>query len=221
MQAGALVTSVERAFRTHARSDQAGAMEAYMKHQFPFLGLKRPERNALISDMLKHWKPEAEALMSAAEQLWGLEEREFKYVALDALIRYQKQLDASHVDRILALVLTESWWDTVDLLAGSVLSPMALRDRNIHDALFDLKDREELWLKRTSLLYMLKHGPKTDRERLEALVRAHAAESDFFLRKGIGWALRNFARVDPDWVRAVVARNALSPLSVREALKHL
>jgi len=192
-----------------------------MKHQFPFLGLKRPERDALISDVLKQWKPEAESLMLGVEQLWGLEEREFKYAALDALIRYQKRLDATHVDRILALVVTESWWDTVDLLAGSVLSPLALRDRNIHDALFALKDREALWLKRTSLLYMLKHGSMTDRERLEALVVTHANESDFFIRKGIGWALRNFARIDPEWVRSVVARNALSPLSVREALKHL
>jgi 3-methyladenine DNA glycosylase AlkD len=113
---------------------------------------------------------------------------------------------------------TKSWWDTVDVLASRVVGPVA--ERPIIESWLTSGD---LWLERTAILHQLGYGERTDADFLFRSCLTHAASTEFFLRKAIGWALRQYARVDPAAVRGFVAAHAdeLSGLSRREALKHL
>jgi 3-methyladenine DNA glycosylase AlkD len=165
-------------------------------------------------------------LLALAQALWRLPEREFRYVAIDLLAKHHKQLDVSALPCILQLVQTDSWWDTVDGLAG-VVGDMVLRakasqpdvQRHMDDALVHPK----LWVRRVAMLHQLGWRGQTDQERLFRYALALAPETDFFIRKAVGWALRDHARTQPDAVRAFLTQHAdqLSGLTRREAGKHL
>lgn len=192
-----------------------------MRHRYRFLGINRPERDELIKSLIRSWKGNAEQLIAEVDALWMLEEREFRYAAVDLLIRHHKILETSHIDSIEAWILTDSWWDTVDSIAASVLSPMALRNREAFERFYLWKDSNELWLRRCSILYMLKHGSWIDERTLFEILDAQLQESDFFIRKALGWMLRTYARTAPGRVEYYVSSRPLSPLTRREALKHI
>jgi len=121
------------------------------------------------------------------------------------------------------LITTKSWWDTVDALATRFVGDLVRRHPALVATMDDWSAEPDLWLVRTAILHQLHYGPATDTERLFAYCSRQAGHPDFFVRKAIGWALRHYARTDPDAVRQFVAAHAsrLSPLSVREATKHL
>ena len=221
--ASGYVRSLELLFRKHAKPEAAGAMEDYMKGQFPFLGLKQPERLALTRDFLKErGVPAGDELRRVAEELWELPEREFHYTAIALLEKRMKQADPSFVSLYEKLIASKSWWDTVDLLASKLAGRLFLSHPGLareHIPLWISSDN--LWLRRTALLFQLTYKEKTDAEWLFELIRTCADEKEFFIRKAIGWALREYAKSDPRAVRDFVAGTKLSPLSVREALKHI
>ena len=120
------------------------------------------------------------------------------------------------------LIVTKSWWDTVDALAAHVVGVMVARQPVLLSTMDEWVVSDELWLIRTAILHQLRYKSQTDTERLFRYCAQHAGHKDFFIRKAIGWALREYARTDPDAVRRFVkTQSALSGLSVREALKHL
>ena len=219
------LAAVEAALRAQADAQQAVPMKAYMLGQFEFLGIRAGPRR----DALKGWMKfsgTADELLALAEALWRLPEREFRYVAVDLLAKHHKRLDTSALPRILQLVQTESWWDTVDGLAG-VVGDILLRakcsqpdvQRHMDACLVHL----HLWVRRVAMLHQLGWREATDAQRLMRYALALAHEKDFFIRKAIGWALRDYARTAPEAVRAFLHAHAssLSALTVREAGKHL
>src|SRR4051812_38611595 len=110
---------LEEKFREHADSKKAEAMEAYMRNQFMFLGIRTPERNLLLREFWKqHPMPKGEELLQTAEQLWQLPEREFHYIAMILLEKYSKHAEPSHIDVLERWLTTQPWWDTVDLIAS-------------------------------------------------------------------------------------------------------
>jgi 3-methyladenine DNA glycosylase AlkD len=121
------------------------------------------------------------------------------------------------------LLTTKSWWDTVDPLATRFVGDLAAAHPRLRVDLDAWSTDDNLWLVRTALLYQLHYGPRTDTDRLFGYCSRQAGHPDFFVRKAIGWALRQYARTDPGAVRQFIAqhRDRLSPLSVREAGKHL
>jgi len=165
-------------------------------------------------------------LMDAAEALWRLPEREFRYAAIDLLAKHHKRLDASVLPRILQLVQTDAWWDTVDGLAG-VVGDVLLRAKatwpDVQTCMDDGLVHPHLWVRRVAMLHQLGWREQTDSVRLFRYALALAPESEFFIRKAIGWALRGHARQRPDDVRDFLTQHAecLSGLTRREAGKHL
>ena len=218
----------------------AAPMTAYMRDLFPFLGIKSPARRALSRRVLDGTgQPDQAELTDVALACWALPEREYQFFAVDWLRRYAKVLTVGFLPTARYLITTKSWWDTVDALASDVVGVMVKRHPELlstmdawaagsdpavgsPNASPTTADLPELWLARTAILHQLRYGVSTDRDRLFRYCASNAGHRDFFIRKAIGWALRQYARTEPDAVRAFVAAHPdLSTLSKKEALKNL
>lgn len=211
------------ALRPLADPAKAPAMRAYMKDRYPFLGVQTPQRRAAIAAILRDAKPlPVAALLDAARLLWALPEREYQYAALDLLDKYRKKLEPRDLDELLTLVRIKSWWDTVDALAV-IIGSVVRRHRSEQTVMDTCLRHEDLWTRRVAMLHQLGWRGDTDAARLFTYARTLAPETDFFIRKAIGWALRDHARHAPDAVAAFLAAEGdrLSPLTRREAGKHL
>ncbi|MCZ8512686.1 DNA alkylation repair protein [Paenibacillus filicis] len=215
------VARLESWMREHANMEQAGPMEAYMRGQFPFLGIKSPERKELTRAFIKeHGVPQGEALEMVVRALWRLPEREFQYVAMTLLEKRRKETDPSRIELLEELILAKSWWDTVDWLAShGVGAHLASFPEQIPGCVECWMASWNLWLQRTAILFQLGYKRRTDTKLLFRLISECADSKEFFIRKAIGWALREYSKTDENAVRAFVAEQPLSPLSVREALK--
>lgn len=214
--------TLRRALEAAAQPQRRAPMRAYMREQFDFLGLPTPLRRAVSRPWLRELDAaDAETCLALAQALWREPQREFHYLALDLLARHVAQLPPQSLPALLALATDQSWWDSVDPLAGTLVGGLVHRHRSLQPAMDRLSGDDNPWLRRVALLHQLNWKQDTDRERLFAYCRANAADGDFFIRKAIGWALRQYARIDGDAVRDFVERNALSALSRREALKHI
>jgi 3-methyladenine DNA glycosylase AlkD len=222
----ALLAQIEAALRPLANAQQAVHMRAYMLGKFAFLGIKAtPRRQALRSlHRLKAWS--AAELLELAEALWDLREREFQYVAVDLLAKHHRQLGPNSLPRLLQLVQRRSWWDTVDSLAG-VVGDILLRartgERDMQRHMDACLSHSNLWVRRVAMLHQLGWKAQTDEARLLRYALTLAPETDLFIRKAIGWALRDHARTAPETIRAFLSEHALhlSGLTRREAAKRL
>jgi 3-methyladenine DNA glycosylase AlkD len=219
-----LVNRLVAVYGPAADPERATAMRAYMRDQFPFLGIPTPARRVLSREVLAGLpRPTEVDLRNGALRCWALREREYQYFACDWLAGNARVATPALLPTIGTLVTTKSWWDTVDALAGRVVGTIVAR----HPAAVSTMDAwladDNMWLARTAILHQLTYAERTDVDRLFGYCLARAGHRDFFIRKAIGWALRQYARTDPAAVRSFVAKNGrvLSPLSVREATKHL
>jgi 3-methyladenine DNA glycosylase AlkD len=213
------LSALAAALDDRADPSRVPAMVAYMKGHFAFLGVASPERRAAQREALGDWRaPTVEDLAAFARACWARDEREYQYAACHTLVRHVTRLEPDALELAEELITSKSWWDTVDVLASRVVGPHAERatiERWLTSG--------NLWLERAAILHQLGHKERTDVEFLFRACLTHAASTEFFHRKAIGWALRQYARVDPDAVLAFVTDHAgeLSGLSEREALKHL
>jgi 3-methyladenine DNA glycosylase AlkD len=200
-------------------------MRAYMRDRFPFLGIQTPIRRATLRPLLKV-NFDQKRLLTAAGLLYDLPEREYRYAAIDLLVRHVGRLDMSAVAPLLALAQRDSWWDTVDGLAGivgDVLRAARRNDPGAQGAMDAALRHDCLWVRRIAMIHQLGWRLETDTSRLFGYAETLAPESDFFIRKAIGWALRDYVRWNPQAVRNFVAAmgGRLSPLSAREATRRI
>jgi 3-methyladenine DNA glycosylase AlkD len=213
------VADIQAALIPLTDAERAVGMKRYMKDQFTYLGIPSPIRRAAVNPLLKN---QAENAVPLAEALWQLPEREYHYTACDLLRRHAGHLQPRDLPRLEALVITHSWWDTVDSLAPSI-GEMVRHHPELASRMDELIMHENMWLRRVAILHQLNWKHETNRDRLFAYCLHCAPEQEFFIRKAIGWALRQYARTDPEAIRDFVNshRAELSGRSVREALKHL
>ncbi|MCX5264428.1 DNA alkylation repair protein [Streptomyces sp. NBC_00199] len=207
-----------------ADSGRAAAMRAYMKDVAPFLGLPTPDRRALSRTVLAGApRPGEDDCTAIALRCWALPQREYHYFAVDYLRRYAGRLSCAFLPTARRLVATTSWWDTVDLLAAHVVGALVAADPRLAADMDAWILDEDLWVTRTALLHQLTYKDRTDADRLFAYCLRQSGHPDFFVRKAIGWSLREYAKTDPEAVRAFLARERgrFAPLSVREALKNI
>lgn len=195
-------------------------MSKYMRYRFPFLGLPAPKQLAALRPLLRSDFDEA-CLLAAAARLWKKKEREFHHAGALLLLRNHKRMSASSLAPLRALLETNSWWDTVDTLSTRVIGPVVLRYPRLQYEMDEWSRDANFWVRRCAIIHQLSFKDRTDAERLFAYCAANARDSEFFVRKAIGWALRQYARTDARAVLEFVQDHPeLSPLSRREALKH-
>jgi 3-methyladenine DNA glycosylase AlkD len=194
-------------------------MRAYMKNRFEFLGIQTPPRRQLCKPLIRAYGGNP---ITAAAALWRLEAREYHYVACDLLRHHASELKASDLPHLEKLVQTKSWWDSVDALTPTI-GNLVSRELELVVRMDQLIEADNFWLRRVAILHQLAWKEKTDQARLFRYCLQCAGESEFFIRKAIGWALRQHARAEPDAVGAFLKKhaNTLSALSMREAGKHL
>lgn len=211
-------------FGAAADAEQAAHMAAYMKGVAPFLGIRTPLRRELSKAVTKNTpKPDETDCTALALRCWELPQREYHYFAADHLRRNVGRCSSDLLPLARHLITTVPWWDTVDTLAAHVVGPLVAADPALAAVMDEWIGDEDMWVARTALLHQLRYKSATDTERLFAYCRRQGGHPDFFVRKAIGWCLREYAKTDPGAVRAFVAAEGrrLSPLSVREALKNL
>jgi len=215
--------AVRAALKPLANARFAEGMRAYMRDRFEYLGIQTPIRRAAVTPLIRALKPaDAAELRKAADGLWKMREREYQYVAVDLLARYHAVLSLDDLPWLLDLVQEKSWWDSVDALLKTV-GPIVQRSGAKGKRAMDAAVRSQnFWVRRIAMLHQLGLRDEVDTERLFRYAELLAAEKEFFIRKAIGWALRDYAW--HDW-RAVEeflksARGRFSGLTVREASKN-
>lgn len=204
--------------------ERAASMTRYMRGKFAFLGIPSPRQRLLARVALAGLPPPDEsALREVALRCWELAEREYQYFACAYLRRHVRRCSAGFITTAKELLTTKAWWDTVDALAAHLAGTLVLRHPTLTTTIDEWVTNADVWLVRTALLHQLRYREATDTDRLFGYCAAQAAHPDFFVRKAIGWALREYAKTNPDAVRRFVRDNGarLSPLSAREALKNL
>jgi 3-methyladenine DNA glycosylase AlkD len=221
---GFLLDDLGAAFEAHRDPERARGMSAYMRGQFTYFGLPAPVQRAIARDVLaKHDAPDEPQLRRIVHDCWQRPEREWQYFACDLLARHARHLSPIFLSTAKKLIAAKSWWDTVDSLATKTVGVLV----RVHPELVREMDRwidaPNIWLARTAILHQLTYKKDTDADRLFAYCLKRAGDGEFFIRKAIGWALREYTKTDEAAVRSFLDAHdtELSGLSKREALKWL
>lgn len=216
-----LFDSLTKALYTHHYPGKATGMEAYMKHQFAFLGLQKTERLQISDPFIEMKSREKPIDWSFVQCLWDLPEREFQYTALNYLGKMQKYLQKADIPRLKSYICAKSWWNTVDSVAPHV-GTLSVRYLELKTKeLVEWTGDPDLRVRRVSIIFQLKFKYQTDTEFLSNAILANCNTKAYFLNKAIGWALREYAKSNPEWVRDFLKGHTLHPLSYREGSKHL
>ncbi len=213
-----------RQFENNRNETMALKMKRYMKNKFTYYGIQQPLRKSIWKSF-KHEYPLPSDLFSinnVVETLWNLEEREFQMVALDLLYESRKSWDEKQVFLLEKLIVSKSWWDTVDMLSSKMVGYYFQKfPKHIHSVVSNWNGNSNMWLNRSAILFQLKYKNETDFNLLKQIILNHSDSKEFFIQKAIGWSLREYAKSEPDTVLKFVQTHQLATLSKREALKHL
>ena len=225
--AAALADRFAGALQARRQPDRAPAMAAYMRNQFGFLGVAAPGQRDAYREAtagLPRTLPEG-LVVAVADDLWSRPEREHKYLACGLVNRHAASAAATAdlLPALERLLSAEPWWDTVDSLSTRAVGSVVRRHPELRRDMDRWLGGDDMWLARSAILHMNRWKADTDREWLFAACLRRASDRDFFIRKAIGWALREQTKVDAPAVQAFVAEHAdrLSGLSRREALMWL
>ena len=200
----------------------AEPMKAYMKHHFPFLGIKSPARKEAIKTYFSTYSvPEKARLLEEVWTIYIMPEREFQYAAIALLSKNQKVLTVEDLSFCAKLITEKSWWDSVDSIAPTIVGTIVLKNRDAGESIMkEWSDSDNMWLNRSAILHQLKYKKDMNEQLLLEIILKHASSKEFFIQKAIGWVLREYAKTNSTFVQHFVESNDLKPLSKREALKH-
>lgn len=208
-----------KALEAAANPEKAKGMSAYLKDQFAFLGIQKPEREALTKELLKQKKKEP-LDWEFIENCYGRLEREFHYLAVDYILQMKDKFVPDDLKRLESLITRNSWWDTVDMF-NIPIGRMYLKYPQIKETLKEWMSSGNMWLRRSSVIFQLHLKKDTDTVMLAEAIEKNSGSKEFFINKAIGWALREYSKTDAEWVRAFLSSHELAPLSVKEAGKYI
>jgi 3-methyladenine DNA glycosylase AlkD len=216
---------VQKRLRDVANPEKAAAMQSYMKTDMPFYGVQKAERTRILRQLEADHRPsdrdQHEALVLA---LWELPHREEKYLAQAVAGAFPQFIVPESFPIYDRFVVEGAWWDFVDETATHLIRHLVLEFGDGTWPLIDVwNEDEDMWRRRASIICQVGAKERTDADRLLRYCDARAHETEFFIRKAIGWALRDYAYTDPEAVAVFVTRHRdrLSGLSYREATKHI
>lgn len=207
-----------------ARADTARAldMSRYMKNQFPFFGIQAPVRDGICKPFFKEVKKEKKIDWDFVEYCWRHEKRECQYVAALYLKSMQKFLEITDFEKLKKLVIKKSWWDTVDTL-DKVIGSLVYQNETLKKEILKWSVDDNIWLRRVAIDHQLLRKEKTDTDLLEKILVNNLNHTEFFINKAIGWALRDYSKTNPQWVKDFIEKykNNMASLSIREASKYI
>jgi 3-methyladenine DNA glycosylase AlkD len=218
-----MIETLTMLFEEHRNAENAAPMKKYMKNLFPFLGIKKPQRSELerkffkISGILD--KPFDHEFV---RQLWEKAEREYQYAALTYIEKSMEKLQRTDIALMEQLLTAKSWWDTVDTLAAKPVGAIARQDPEvIEEYISKWSTAENMWLRRTAILFQLKYKGNTNEQLLYQYILQNADSKEFFIQKAIGWALREYSKTNPLSVKDFLQKHEVSRLSYREGSKYI
>ena len=206
----------------HKNEEQAQKMSKYMLNKFEYIGIKTPERRKIFKNFFKEYKNEEKIDWEFVNKCWENKYREFQYVAADYLKNMKDKLTIDDIPKFKQLILKKSWWDTIDNL-DMTIGALALKDSNVNKILLEWSLDENIWLRRIAIDHQLLRKEKTNTELLEKILKNNLGQAEFFINKAIGWALRDYSKTNPNWVKNFIEKNRekMAKLSIREASKYL
>jgi 3-methyladenine DNA glycosylase AlkD len=217
------ILPVSKAFQAIADPGKAVHMEAYMRNQFPFFGIKTPERRLICKKHMKNTPMLAEKeLFTVLKELWMMPEREYQYFGQELIGFHRKAWTKKIIRLIEYCIIHKSWWDTVDALNTEGTGPYFLKfPEEIITITGRWNNAQNIWLNRSSLLFQKSYKTKLDQQLLSRYILRLSGSGEFFIQKAIGWMLREYGKTNPSWVIEFTRKNKIAPLSKREALKNL
>ncbi len=209
------------AFTKHANPEKAAAYKAYMRNKSEFYGLTSPVRKQLVKDFTqKSGYPSYDQLEEMVHYAWDQPEREWQYTALEITGKFVKNADQSLIDLSEWMITHKSWWDSVDYVAPNIAGMLFKKFPEVKMKYIEnWMQSGNLWLQRSCLIHQLRYNATADRALLFNLCERLAGHPDFFIRKAIGWSLRQYSKTYPEAVIDFVNNHELSNLSRKEALK--
>ena len=218
-----LIQSLETAFKEKSHPENAFAMAKYMRNHFSFFGIKTEDRRLIFKTICKENLLEiSENPRAIALKLYAKPQRELHYCAIEILIKQLKgNYKKEDIQLIEKFIITNSWWDSVDTISKYILGEYLLEFPLETDNIIErFSNSENMWLNRSAILFQLGYKQKTNFDLLKSECEKHKKSNEFFIQKAIGWALREYAKTNPQAVKSFVANSNLKPLSTKEALKN-
>lgn len=215
------ISQLNALFKKHGDKVVAVGASNYMRNQFKFYGLKSDLRRELSKEYFKKTEqPTLKQLPILVKQLWKSPYRECHYYAQELVEKYKKQLGPEHLSFLEYLIMYNSWWDTVDYISPKLVAVVLKKHPELRMSYVNKWiASNNIWLMRSAILFQIKYKKETDEKLLYSIIDRCKKEQDFFIRKGIGWALREYSYVNPKSVATFVKNNKLSTLSEKEAMK--
>ena len=206
----------------HKNEEQARQMSKYMLNKFEYIGIKTPERRKIFKNFFKEYKNEEKIDWEFVNKCWENKYREFQYIAADYLKNMKDKLTRDDIPKLKQLILKKSWWDTIDNL-DMTIGALALKDSNVNKILLEWSLDENIWLRRIAIDHQLLRKDKTNTELLSKILKNNLEQTEFFINKAIGWALRDYSKTNPEWVKNFIEKNRenMAKLSIKEASKYL
>jgi 3-methyladenine DNA glycosylase AlkD len=217
------IDQLRNALKKMENKDDAAKMKQYMRGQFEYFGLCAPVMKETFKSFIQeNGLPAHNDLYSFLKEAWAMPEREMQMAGLSIADKLKKEMKLQDIEWIEYIIINKSWWDTIDHIAKNIAGYYF---NKFPEEIVPVTERwiasKNIWLMRSAILFQLGYKEKTDKELLAHIIKETKYELDFFIRKGIGWALREYAKVNPDWVWEFVHKEELSPLSYKEAIKNI
>jgi 3-methyladenine DNA glycosylase AlkD len=219
----AFLLPLQKVFEQYANKERAAGAKAYLLNQFEFYGIAMPELRKLCKAYIKE-NPltSINVIEKIVKEAWQLPQREWQYFSIELLSHYKRQWRNLTINLVEYCIMHKSWWDTVDAISDTWAGEyFKLYPEQIKNVTGKWNQSDNTWQQRSSLLFQKKYKKATDTKLLAKYIKNLASSNEFFIRKAIGWILREYAKTNPVWVKKFVESNSdLSSLSRREALKH-
>ena len=216
-----MIDKIRRLLEENSDAEQAEKMASYMQNRFAFAGIPKPKLNDLIKPYLKETSKQP-LDWNFVFELWNTDFREAQYTALEYLKKHRRQVVPADIDNLKQLILQKSWWDTVDTI-DSFVGDLVLKDGSLKETMLQWAVADNIWLHRVAIDFQQEYKLKTDEDLLERIILCNLGSDEFFINKAIGWSLRDYSKVRPEWVRDFLERygEKMASLSRKEASKYL
>lgn len=202
--------------------DKADSMAKYMRNMFQFYGIPSPKRRVSYKEFIREEKKNKTIDWDFLDKCYEDEHREFQYLVLDYLIAMDKELNFEDIPKINNYIKAKQWWDTIDFF-NKIIGNIGLRDSRVDSLMLEWSEDEDFWVRRLAINHQLGRKEKTKTALLEEIITNNFGSDEFFINKAIGWSLRDYSKVNPNWVRIFINKysDEMSNLSIREASKYI